>query len=120
MTKPIIAAQQFSGNKEIFLSKHNFSDSSVSTAVFSNRGFYIGYRAAREMVNQLLFLDREILVPTKVPCYSVAELADKLDITLLQANQLKKLSPSLWRKLASKINLQLVRLYCNTKFSERK
>lgn len=120
MTSNIIAVPPFSGNKENQpKSKNQALSVKPSAYVNTEIGTPIKHSNVKEMIQRLLTCDRIIAVPTRVQSYTVLELAKELDITPLQIMQLRTSS---WRheKLAWRIRLPLITLYCGTKFYKPK
>lgn len=70
------------------------------------------------MIEELLTRDRVILIPTKIPGFTVSELARELNITTSELAKLRVLSCWYSKEAAWRINLPLISLYCSTKFYE--
>ena len=69
----------------------------------------------REMIFKFLTCDRVAMVPIKIPKFSELELANKLNISLIQLRKIQ-VSQTYYKQTIGQINSSLIELYCNTKW----
>lgn len=121
MTDDIISVPLFSGNtnkkgdkeNEEKQQKYKNRGLSAESEEYGNIGSYVEYSNAKEMIKKLLTCERMVPILTRVPSFTILELAKELDIAPVH---LKHLAPDFYEQMAWKINPLLVRLYCSTRF----
>jgi hypothetical protein len=93
-----------------------FSNCKSESELKTGNNKYINFFTAQKMIHKFLNCDRIIQVPTKILKFTEIELADKLEITTMQLKKLHR-SQTTYKQMIGKINLLLIELYCNTKWT---
>ena len=107
MTKSIIDVLDLAGNGK---------DKDSSVEVKNENSKYLDYRRARDLINKFLACDREVLVLTRVPGYTVVELAKALSVKPYEIIRLRTMTETYWLGKRNRLNLKLITLHLNTKF----
>ena len=78
---------------------------------------HLSFVTTQKIIHRFLTCKRVVQVAETRPQFTIAELSEKLNI---EPNQLRRLyaSPLSHKKIISKINLSLVKLYCSTKLQD--
>jgi len=128
MVETIISARQTPCNK---INSKIFAEKSNNCPINTNLGMiidgtnsrnthpYLNFYSTKKIIHRFLNCDRVIFLPHIVPRFTEAELAKKLNITILQLKQLQK-SSKFYKGMAKNICLPLASLYCSTRFQQPK
>jgi len=106
MTKSIVIPKCYSGN----LNKK------LKTKINKNSTPYLSRRTFNRMIHQFLTCDRIKTAETRHSKYTKQELAKELGISKQELMKPKK--THYYNKIANKINLPLIRLYCSAKWAK--
>lgn len=116
VTDDIIAVPLFTGNKK---AQHKNGTQALHTKsdAYAGIGSYLKHSNAKEIIKKLLTCDRVISISTRISSFTILELANELNITSEELRQVR-IASWCYRKLARRINLSLIILYCSTRFYE--
>ena len=84
----------------------------------NNKQAELRFLTAQMMIKKLLSCDRVVKIEVRRRKYIAQELADRLSISPTELETFTKQPTKRLNKTAGKISLQLIKLYCNTKWAD--